>query len=96
MQDAIYKYLNSKQAQKDLKNLTWVAFTDKYKATNLCFKNGNFNIEANGSLRPDYFPSAENIVKFYDLLGTRIELALNLVKGKTNKELEKQFKGLGE
>lgn len=88
----VFKYLNSREAQNDLKDLEWVAFTDKYKATNLCFKNGKFsNIEINGSLKPNYFPSEKNIVNFYDLLGERIELALNLVKGKTNEELKKML-----
>lgn len=84
----IFNYLNSEEAQNDLKNMEWVAFTDKYKATNLCFKNNGWNIEINGSLKPEYFPSNENIVKFYDLLGERIKLALNLVKGLSNEELK--------
>lgn len=92
MPDPVFNYLNSIQAQENLKDLEWVAFTDKYNDTNLCFKNGKIcNIEINGSLRPNYFPSEKNIVKFYDLLAKRIELALNLVKGKTNEELTKEL-----
>jgi hypothetical protein len=62
----IFNYLNSEEAQNDLKNMEWVSYTDKYKDTNLCIKHNGFNIEINGALRPDYFPQEENIVKFYD------------------------------
>lgn len=87
----IYKYLNSKKAQTDLKDMQFECWTDKYKDTNFCFKNNGWNVEINGNIRPSYFPSTENIVKFYDLLGERIMLALNLVKGKTNEELKKML-----
>lgn len=88
----IFNYLNSKNAQKELKDMTWVSFTDKYNDTNLCLKNNGWNVEVNGNIRPKYFPAKENVVKFYDLLGERIELALNLVKGFSNEELKARLK----
>lgn len=88
----IFEYLNSPEAIKDLDNMQWVAFTDKYKDTNLCFKGGGWNIEVNGSLKPGYFPKTDCIVEFYDKLAERIAVALNLVRGKTTEELKQQLK----
>lgn len=91
-EDGIFEYLNSHEAVKDLNNMQWVAFTDKYKDTNLCFKGGGWNIEVNGSLKPGYFPKTDCIVKFYDKLAERIAIALNLVRGKTTEELKQLLK----
>lgn len=91
-EDGIFEYMNSPEAVKDLDNMQWVAFTDKYKDTNLCFKGGGWNIEVNGSLKPGYFPKTDCIVKFYDKLAERIAIALNLVRGKTTEELKQLLK----
>lgn len=91
-EDGIFEYMNSHEAVKDLNNMQWVAFTDKYKDTNLCFKGGGWNIEVNGSLKPGYFPKTDCIVKFYDKLAERIAIALNLVRGKTTEELKQLLK----
>lgn len=89
----IFDYLNSTEAVKDLDNMQWVAFTDKFKDTNLCFKSEGWNVEVNGGLKPDYFPKTDCVVAFYDKLAERIAIALNLVRGKTTEELKQQLKG---
>lgn len=90
-QDPLYKFFNSKKAQKELKNLKFVAFTNKYKETHICFQDG-FNFPINDNLMPAYYMRETNILNFYDLFAKRTALALNLVRGKSNKELEKMLK----
>lgn len=87
-EDPIFQYLNSEEAQKDIKDMEWVSFTNKYKDTHLAFKDNPFNISVVDNLRPDYFKSPDNIVKFYDLLAKRITLCLNYFQGKTIEEIE--------
>ena len=87
-EDPIFQYLNSEEAQKDIKDMEWVSFTNKYNDTHLAFKDNLFNISVVDNLRPDYFKSPDNIVKFYDILAKRITLCLNYFQGKTIEEIE--------
>lgn len=91
-EDPIFEYLNSKQAQNDIKDMQWVAFTNKYNDTHLAFKDSPFNISVIDNIRPDYYITTNNLIDFYDILGKRIALCLNYFKGKTTEEIEQMIK----
>ena len=79
--------------QKDksyFENREWSAFMDKYNVENLCFKDKwNFRVSnlVDKELTDNLYVNLKPLIPFYEWLGERIELALNLVKGKTNEEL---------
>lgn len=89
----IFQYLNSKEAQNNMPNMKFSSNCDKYKDIDLCFS-ANLRVGLIDNLLPAYYPKSENIVEFYRLLGERIELALNLQKGKTNEELKQMLEGV--
>lgn len=72
-------------------NREWTAFMDKYNVENLLFKDkwNNFKVSnlVDKDLTDNLYVNLKPLIPFYEWLGERIELALNLVKGKTNEEL---------
>ena len=76
-------------------NREWTAFMDKYNVENLCFKDKwNFKVSnlVDKDLTDNLYVNLKPLIPFYEWLGERIELALNLVKGKTNEELRELLK----
>ena len=74
-------------------NVTWTSFPNKYNDQNLSFKDGhsvwNFPIcnLQDGTLCYGNI-GKRDLKDFYEYIGERIELALNLVRGKSNEELK--------
>ena len=79
-----------KKDKSYFENREWTAFMDKYNVENLCFKDKwNFRVSnlVDKDLTDNLYVNLKPLIPFYEWLGERIELALNLVKGKTNEEL---------
>lgn len=56
MRDEIFEYLDTKEAQDELKDFQFESWKDKYKDINFCFKSGNWNIPLLGStIVPEHF-----------------------------------------
>lgn len=71
-------------------NREWTAFMDKYNVEKLCFKDKwDFRVSnlVDKDLTDNLYVNLKQLIPFYEWLGERIELALNLQKGKTNEEL---------
>lgn len=74
-------------------NVTWTSYPNKYNDQNLSFKDGhsmwNFPIcnLQDGTLCGGRI-CKKDLRDFYEYIGERIALALNLVRGKSNEELK--------
>ena len=76
-------------------NREWTAFMDKYNVENLCFKDSwNFKVSnlVDKDLTNNLYVNLKPLIPFYEWLGERIALSLNLAKGKTNEELKRELK----
>lgn len=76
-------------------NLEWCAFYSKYNEECLCFKDGwNFQVSdlVDKGLTDNRAVNCEKLKPFYEYLGERIALSLNILKGKTNDELKEMLK----
>lgn len=76
-------------------NLLWCAFYNKYNEEHLCFKDKNWNISVSNlvseELTEDRAGNAEKLKPFYQWLGERVALSLNLQAGKSNEELKNEY-----
>lgn len=80
-----------KKDKKYFENVKWCAFYSKYNEEKLCYKDGwNFPVSdlVSKELTENRAVNAEKLEPFYDWLGERIALCLNLQNGKTNEELK--------
>lgn len=79
-------------------NVTWVSYPNKYNDQDLSFNDGhscwNFPIcnLQDGTLCDGHI-GKKDLKGFYEYIGERIELALNLVKGKSNEQLKEDLGG---
>lgn len=77
-------------------NCSWTAFYNKYNQECLCFKDSwNFQVSnlVDKELTDNLAVNCDKLKPFYEWLGERIELSLNLIKGKTNEELKEMLNG---
>ena len=76
----------------------WTSFHNKYDDQELCFKDKLWNFPvtdlSDGTLT-DNNAERKKFVPFYSWLGERIELCLNLNRGKTNEILRKELNEQG-
>ena len=80
-----------KEDKSYFENREWIAFMDKYNVEKLCFiDKWNFRVSnlVDKDLTDNLYVNLKQLIPFYEWLGERITLALNLVKGKTNEELK--------
>lgn len=90
--DPIFEYINNGNARRDIDNLTWVGWMNKYRDCILAFKDKFWNIEIIPDIIPTFYDKDKELVLFYEYLVNRIALCLNLAKGKTNEELKQLLK----
>ncbi len=91
--DEIVKHIVEifKDNKEYFENVEWVAYYDKYNKEDLCFQDKwNFAVSnlVSKDLTDNKAVSAEKLKPFYEWLGTRIKLCLNLQKGLSNEELK--------
>ena len=70
------------------------AFYNKYNEECLCFRDSwNFQVSnlVDKDLTDNRAVNCEKLKPFYEWFGERIELALNLVKGKSNEQLKDEL-----
>lgn len=82
-----------KKDKSYFENVEWSSNHDKYEDQDLCFNDGKSMwrypvCELTDGTLCDNERTKQELASFYRWLGERIELSLNLVRGKTNEELK--------
>lgn len=87
-----------KKDKSYFEKLKWSAHYNKYNEECLTFNDGKsfwqFQVSniSDKCLTDNLYKNAIQLQPFYEWLGERIALSLNLMKGKTNEELEEMLK----
>lgn len=81
-----------KESKYFIENLQWQAYYSKYNEECLCFQSNNWNFRVSNlvdkELTENKAVNSEKLRPFYEYLGERIALSLNILRGKTNEELK--------